>query len=141
MAKFNDEKFHNWILVKGWVGIDVWDLYLCAFYWTVTTITTVGYGDISAYNVSEMAFCSIAMVIGVFLYSFTIGSLSTLLLNLDSEKQKLNAKLELLHELGREFDLATTFYNRLAGALEYEHKQNKNEIKDLLDSLPFNLRN
>jgi hypothetical protein len=50
-----------------------------AFYWTVTTITTVGYGDISAYNVEERIFCSIIMIIGVFLYSYTIGSLSTLL--------------------------------------------------------------
>ena len=86
VGRFNEDIPVNWILVNGWTDYGNWELYICSFYWTVTTITTVGYGDISAYNNSERAFCSIAMIIGVFLYSYTIGSLSTLLLNFDSHR-------------------------------------------------------
>lgn len=81
------------------------------------------------------------MIIGVFVYSYTIGSLSTLLLNLDSRREKLNKKIELLAELSKEFSMSKAFYNRLAGALEYNHKQSRNEMKELLDCLPSNLRN
>ena len=114
---------------------------MAAFYWTVTTITTVGYGDILASTIGERIFCSIIMIIGVFLYSYTIGSLSSILLSLDSRREKLNKKMEILVELSREFNMSKVFYNRLANALEYDHKQSRNEIKDLLDCLPSNLRN
>jgi hypothetical protein len=62
------------------------------------------------------------MIIGVFLYSYTIGSLSSLLANLDSSKEKLNRKLEVLQDLSHEYHISKTFYNRLANALEYDHK-------------------
>ena len=114
---------------------------MTSFYWTVTTITTVGYGDFSAFNTEERLFCSIIMIIGVFLYSYTIGSLSSLLSSLDGRRQKLNRKLELLADISKEFHLSKSFYNRVANALEYDHKQSRREIEVLLQSLPSNLRN
>lgn len=108
--------------MNGWVDESVFDLYIIAFYWTVTTITTVGYGDITANNNSEALFCSVIMIIGVFLYSYTIGSLSSILLNLDTRRAKLNKKIEILADLSREFKMSKVFYNKLASALEYDHK-------------------
>lgn len=55
------------------------DLYGITFYWTITTITTVGYGDISATNTLERWFCSIIMVIGVISFSFANGSLGIII--------------------------------------------------------------
>ena len=37
----------NWIIYGGYEDMDVSQLYLTGFYYTVTTISTVGYGDIS----------------------------------------------------------------------------------------------
>lgn len=70
--------------------MDDTDLYIKSFYWAVTTLTTVGYGEISAYNSLERITCCIAMITGVFLYSYTIGSITNLLLNIDSRNAKLN---------------------------------------------------
>ena len=38
----------NWITSKGYNDYSNSDLYLASIYFTVTTIVTVGYGDISA---------------------------------------------------------------------------------------------
>jgi hypothetical protein len=122
VGQLNEFEPDNWILVKGMVDASIYELYTACFYWTVTTITTVGYGDISAYNPEERIFCSIIMIIGVFLYSYTIGSLSTLLANLDASKEKLNRKLEVLIDLSKEYKITKMFYNKLATALEYDHK-------------------
>ena len=46
------------------------DIYLVSLYWTVTTITTVGYGDISGTNLPEMIFCCLVMIIGVIAFGF-----------------------------------------------------------------------
>ena len=59
---------------------------MVSFYWTITTITTVGYGDISAVNIVERIFCSCLMVIGVISFSFANGSLSSILMTYDSKK-------------------------------------------------------
>ena len=63
---------------------DNYDQYLISFYWAVTTITTVGYGDISANNNLERFFCSFIMLIGVICFSFASGSLASILGNMDT---------------------------------------------------------
>lgn len=47
--------------------------YCLSIYWSITTITTVGYGDISGTNNYERIFCSIIMVIGVILFNVAQG--------------------------------------------------------------------
>lgn len=48
-------------------------------YWALQTITTVGFGDISANNTDEMIFGIIWMCFGAGSYSYAVGSLSTML--------------------------------------------------------------
>lgn len=50
---FADEGEPSWILAAGMADEPVPTKYLIALYFTVTTITTVGYGDISANNPLE----------------------------------------------------------------------------------------
>ena len=56
-------------------------IYSISLYWTITTITTVGYGDISATNILEMGFASIMMLIGVVSFSFANGTLASIITN------------------------------------------------------------
>jgi len=55
------------------------DIYTVSFYWVVSTITTVGYGDISGSNNLERWFCSFMMLIGVISFSFANGSLASII--------------------------------------------------------------
>lgn len=59
------------------------ELYVTSFYFTTTTVLTVGYGDISAESVSEKILCIILMIIGVISFSFATGSLSSIISNYD----------------------------------------------------------
>ena len=60
-------------------------LYLVSIYWAISTISTVGYGDIHPYNVTEKLFTLVWMVIGVAFYSYTVSTLSTIMLGSNSE--------------------------------------------------------
>jgi len=63
--------------------LDDGHLYLASFYFIMTTITTVGFGDIAATNATE-AICAIfIMIIGVLAFSFASGSLSSIMGNYD----------------------------------------------------------
>ena len=58
-------------------------MYNVAFYWTVTTITTVGYGDISIVSSLERGYCSFIMIVGVLAFSFANSSLTSIISNVD----------------------------------------------------------
>lgn len=67
-----------------WMEGDINDMppseqYLTSVYFTVTTITTVGYGDISGSSISEKIFCVIIMLVGVMSFSFFSGSLASII--------------------------------------------------------------
>ena len=69
-----------------WMEGSDWDeqqTYLTSFYFTVTTITTVGYGDYSGSTNIEMTFCILIMIVGVLAFSFASGSLASILSNYD----------------------------------------------------------
>eukprot|EP00976_Prorocentrum_cordatum_P030754 625903-Prorocentrum_minimum.AAC.2 len=50
--------------------------YIASIYWAFTTMTTVGYGDISATTVAERIFACIGMVVGGFMFSMVVASVS-----------------------------------------------------------------
>lgn len=51
--------------------------YLTAFYFTITTITTVGYGDFSPGTFIEKIVGIFIMFVGVMAFSFASGSLAS----------------------------------------------------------------
>lgn len=53
--------------------------YMIAFYYVITSITTVGYGDVTAKNMVEKVFAIIIMLVGVMTFSFVAGSLTSLI--------------------------------------------------------------
>ncbi len=69
--------------MKDYTDMSDSDLYVTSFYFTTTTILTVGYGDITAVSMSEKILCIILMIIGVISFSFATGSLSSIIANYD----------------------------------------------------------
>ena len=46
--------------------------YTAALYWTFTTITTVGYGDLTPTDLSERLYAIFAMIIGTGLFGYIV---------------------------------------------------------------------
>ena len=84
---------------------DGYNLYIVSIYWTITTITTVGYGDISATNLPERLFCSLIMLLGVFSFSIANGSLSQILNTYDHQKIEYQEKVEIIDKLQKKYNL------------------------------------
>jgi CRP-like cAMP-binding protein len=68
----------NWVESLGDnAGIDTfWDQYVVTLYWVCTTMTTVGYGDITPTNNAERIFAIGVMVIGATVFGYIIGSIA-----------------------------------------------------------------
>ena len=70
--------------------------YLRALYWTITTLATVGYGDITPANGTQMLYAIMAMLFGVGLYGYGIGNVAHMLANIDQAQAHYHASLDRL---------------------------------------------
>ncbi len=81
------------------------ELYITSFYFTTTTILTVGYGDITAVSVGEKILSTVLMIIGVISFSFATGSLSSIIANYDSFEAVLKEKISTLNAISEEYNI------------------------------------
>jgi hypothetical protein len=70
--------------------------YLASIYFTVTSITTVGYGDIKPVTHYERFFTIITLLIGAASYGFVIGDVATMVGNADVNSRRFNEKMDSL---------------------------------------------
>jgi hypothetical protein len=89
----------NWIAC-GWIyiyprteEIDITSYYIKSFYWALTTLTTIGYGDIVPQNNAGRIFTCFIMIIGVGMYGIVIGNISRMLASADRYKEQSREKI------------------------------------------------
>ena len=59
----------------------MWDLYATATYFTMQTLTTVGYGDIVIITTDERLICVVLQFVGIIFFSVASGTLTSLITN------------------------------------------------------------
>lgn len=80
---------HYRIKQKTWIGSQIHDFmdrsiwlgYTYAVYWSITTLTTVGYGDLHAENTGEKLFNIFFMLFNIGLTSYIIGNMTNLIVH------------------------------------------------------------
>jgi hypothetical protein len=79
--------------------MDDYNLYVTSFYFSITTIVTVGYGDITAISAAEKILACFLMIFGVIAFSFATGALSSIISNIDQSEALLKEKMTTLTEI------------------------------------------
>lgn len=113
----------NWIEAGGFEEFEMWQLYISSFYFSVTTITTVGYGDISGTNTTEYWMCFFLHLIGVLSYSFAAGSLTMIIQNYDQINNKHQDKIITLNRLYKEAKFPEELYFNLKDTILNNYDQ------------------
>ena len=119
---------------------DAEQLYMVAFYWATTTITTVGYGDISGTNNTERVFCAIIMLFGVIAFSFANGSMTSIIQNVDSNNAKYEQQVSMLNDIYKDYCLPLELFNRIKKTIGYKKQKDMANLLQFVNDLPEKLR-
>jgi hypothetical protein len=115
--------------------------YIRSLYWTITTMTTVGYGDITPARSGEYVFAALIMLMGASIYAFIIGSIASLLSSIQAAKNTHWERIDSVTEFLRQRHVPANINSKVRNYYEYVwHHSRGLDKNDMLNDLPGPLR-
>lgn len=138
MSNFAD---NSWIVRMGIDDSSALTQYMHSLYWTVITMTTVGYGDITPGTNIEYLFATITALIGASLYAFIIGNIASILSNLDAAKTRFKNRLIAVSQYMQQRDVPVSLNKKVKEYYEYLWIRYRGQREDqFFNDLPESLR-
>ena len=133
--------FPNWIVYKNLHTSPFITIYLTSIYFLITTVTSVGYGDITGNSINEFIFQIFLLIIGIIAYSWLISAISNYVKENNQQNELFNQKIAILNEIKLEQPkLTKELYDKIYLHLEYINLKQKKDKSSLIDSLPHSVR-
>lgn len=131
-----------WLHMDNLVGkLDNFSRYIKALYWTVTTLTTIGYGDITPSSNYQTIFVMIIEILGAGMYGFVIANIATLIANIDMAKAHHREKLEKINTFMKYRNLPAELQVRINDYYSYLWESRKGYDENMvLADLPIQLK-
>lgn len=115
--------------------------YVSGLYWCITTLSTVGYGDITPENDVQRLYAMATMMLGVGVYGFIIGNVATILANLDPGRVSRLHRMEQLSTFMAYRNIPPALRDRIGGY--YRHlwqRRLDHDETEIISQLPPGLR-
>jgi voltage-gated potassium channel len=111
----------GWLVVRGFdMSLDLKDNYVNALYWSITTVTTVGYGDVTPVNMLEKIYAMVTMLVGLGIFGFFIGSITSILSKKDPAREHYYQNLEELSQIVKYRSLSPALQKRVHDYYTYK---------------------
>ena len=135
--------FPSWIHKNEFQNYSSSILYIISIYYIITTMTTVGYGDIQGDSFLEIIFRLILLAIGIIVYSWLISSISNSINKESFASINYSNECKVLEEIRiTHSKLPYSLYSKIIKYLKDKHfYQTKYDKNLLIKSLPYTLKN
>ncbi|XP_057968813.1 potassium channel AKT1 [Malania oleifera] len=135
---------------KTWTGAagddfleqSLWHRYVTSMYWSITTLTTVGYGDLHPVNTREMIFDIIYMFFNLGLTSYLIGNMTNLVVHGTSRTRKFRDTIQAASSFAQRNQLPLRLQDQMLAHLCLKFRTDSEGLQqqETLDSLPKAIR-
>ncbi len=95
------------------------DHYVDVLYWSVTTLTTVGYGDITPHTSPAKIYTMAIMFLGVGMYAYIIGTIARLIAEADYARLQHQERTDRVNAFMRSHGLPAAMRLRIRDHLQY----------------------
>ena len=134
--------YPNWILHSHLETHPFEDIYICGIYILIMALTTVGYGDITCYSMSERVFQLFLLVIGIMAYSWVVSLISNTIKKINERSADYENRKSILDEIKRTHpNLPDDLYERILRYLKFKNFHEKKLKNIVFDCLPVGLKN
>eukprot|EP00282_Hemiselmis_andersenii_P037308 CAMPEP_0169433248 /NCGR_PEP_ID=MMETSP1042-20121227/3907_1 /TAXON_ID=464988 /ORGANISM="Hemiselmis andersenii, Strain CCMP1180" /LENGTH=1094 /DNA_ID=CAMNT_0009543769 /DNA_START=78 /DNA_END=3358 /DNA_ORIENTATION=- len=120
----------------------MWFQWISSFYWSIATMSTIGYGDITADTARERTLASVGMVVGCVFFALLTGSLTRVLVNRNASKQRFEEFVDELTQFlhSRNVPQEARFKVLNFYSMKFPNQKLFNELS-IMEDLPEGLRN
>lgn len=88
IATMEDDVPSNWLIDSNLMNSDWSDQYIGSLYWAVTTMITVGYGDIVPKTSTERVFAILVMLVASGMFAYSMNAIGSIFQNMDKSAQE-----------------------------------------------------
>jgi hypothetical protein len=133
---------HTWLgsQVRDFEDRSVWVSYTYAVYWSITTLATVGYGDLHAVNPGEMVFATCYMLFNIGLTSYIIGNMTSLVVHAATNTFKMRDMVRRVSTFGSVNRLPPELREQTMASAQLRFSTGEVIQQQLLSDLPTALR-
>ncbi|CAN6483341.1 unnamed protein product [Victoria cruziana] len=120
----------------------LWARYVTSIYWSITTLTTVGYGDLHPQNEGEMIFVIIYMLFNLGLTAYLIGNMTNLVVHGTSRTRKFRDTIQAASSFATRNQLPTRLREQMLAHLYLKYRTDSEGLQqqETLDTLPKAIR-
>ncbi|KAL5228796.1 hypothetical protein ABZP36_017061 [Zizania latifolia] len=116
----------------------LWIRYVTSVYWSITTLTTVGYGDLHAVNTREMIFTLFYMLFNLGLTAYLIGNMTNLVVHCTSRTRIYRDTIQAATSFGVRNQLPIRLQDQMISHISLKYRTDSEGLQqqEILDSLP-----
>ncbi|KAI3694801.1 hypothetical protein L1987_77782 [Smallanthus sonchifolius] len=116
--------------------------YVTTMYWSITTLTTVGYGDLHAQNRREMIFVICYMLFNLGLTSYLIGNMTNLVVHGTSKTRQFRDTIQAASSFAHRNHLPVRLQDQMLAHLCLKFRTDSEGLQqqETIDSLPKAIR-
>lgn len=120
----------------------LWIRYVTSMYWSITTLTTVGYGDLHAENTREMIFNIFYMLFNLGLTAYLIGNMTNLVVHGTSRTRKYRDTIQAATSFALRNQLPPRLQDQMISHLSLKFRTDSEGLQqqETLDALPKAIR-
>ena len=140
---FAFQSYPNWIIHTDIINDSFFDKYITSLYFMITTMTTVGYGDIICISFIERIYHIFLLVIGTLLYTFLVSKIGNYLRDESHEQIKLSKDLNILENIRISYPtMSFNLYSKIKShLLSIFNKRKKTGLSLLINGVPDAIKN